>query len=240
MGTTVYIALSKQLGLFKELDITANNIANSSTPGFKKQYLLTNEFRVDEKQGRNLSYANEANTVLDTKAGAMTHTNSPLDLAILQDGYFKINTPLGPRYTKGGRFRLNDNGLVVDHNFNPLASTGGDVISVPLGAKVNIDPSGGVFANNELVGQIGLFNFTNEKLLQPVGGGLYQAFGRENIALEAKIISGAYEESNVSGVGEMQNMLNIQRYSEMTNNIINIAEEIEKNTIKTLTNIAKQ
>jgi flagellar basal-body rod protein FlgF len=161
-------------------------------------------------------------------------------LAILQDGYFKINTPLGPRYTKGGRFRLNDNGLLVDHNFNPIASSGGDVISIPPSAKVDVDPSGAVYADGELVGQIGVFSFTNEKLLQPVGGGLYKAFGAEIILGEVKIISGAYEESNVSGVAEMQTLLNIQRYSEMINNIINISEKMEENAIKTLANIAKQ
>ncbi len=239
MTDAINIALSKQMGLFRKTEVIANNVANANTAGFKKELVLNNEFKL-KNEHESVSYANDAATIIDTASGAVTQTNRPLDMAIIGYGYFKINTPLGPRYTRNGKFGTDSNGVLVDGNFFPVASKDGGVITIPVGVEVNIDEYGQVVSKDQVLGTVGVFDFDSELSLQPVGGGLYKSDAEEKNSLNYQIIGGAYEESNVNSVIEMQDLIETQRYAGMTNNIINIVEELEQNAVKSLSDSAKQ
>jgi flagellar basal-body rod protein FlgF len=223
------------MSLFRAISVTSNNVANSSTAGFKKQFVINNSLNV-----KNISYANDVATVIDTTPGDIVYTNNPYDVAIIGDGYFKINSPLGARFTKGGKFSIDGNGTLVDRNFFPVASADGDVITIPPGSEIVINQSGDVIANSEIVGKIGVFKFENEHSLEPTGGNLYKTSSPEIVSTEYSILNGSYEGSNVSGVSEMQDLIEIQRYAEMTANMISMIAELEQNAVKTLSDSAKQ
>ncbi len=109
METTTLIALSRQGGLRRQLDVVANNIANMNTTGFKGERMMFVEHLVKSQEsgkllGTKLSFARDIATMLDVSEGPMETTGNPLDLAITGEGYFVIQTENGERYTRNGRF----------------------------------------------------------------------------------------------------------------------------------------
>src|SRR5262249_30237242 len=111
METASYVALSSQMALTRQLDIVANNLANASTPAFKAERVLFAEFVT---QAGGPSSVQDFGTPRDTKQGALSRTGNPLDVALQGSGYFALQTPLGVRYTRNGRFQLDPNGQVVN------------------------------------------------------------------------------------------------------------------------------
>src|SRR5258708_18402318 len=100
MQAATYIALSSQMALHRQLDVVANNIANGSTPAFKAERVLFAEFLDKGAPGKPLSFVQDFGTARDNRQGAIARTGNPLDLALQADGYLKVDSPLGTRYTR--------------------------------------------------------------------------------------------------------------------------------------------
>ena len=118
METTSLIALSSQSGLRRQIDIVANNIANMNTNGFKGERMMFVEHLVKSRggaklTGRKLSYVRDIATMTDQSIGPMQKTGNPLDLAVTNEGFFVVQTDKGERYTRNGRFQLDDGGQIV-------------------------------------------------------------------------------------------------------------------------------
>ena len=110
MENTLYIALARQTGLWNQLDMVANNLANMNTVGYKSlqphftEYLSkskTDEKLLDDR----LSFVHDFGIVRDFTPGALSSTGNPLDLAIHGDGYFVVETPDVPVWAAKGRTR---------------------------------------------------------------------------------------------------------------------------------------
>ena len=118
MDTSSYATLSRQSGLMREMQVVANNIANSATTGYRQEGLIFSEF-IQSAPGQSsvsMSRANIRNT--STEQGALTQTNGTFDLAIEGDGYFKVETPMGERLTRAGAFSPNADGDLVTADGN--------------------------------------------------------------------------------------------------------------------------
>src|ERR1700675_1861251 len=111
MEAASYVALSSQMALTRQLDVVANNLANSSTPAFKGERMIFAEF-VSQKQaaGAATSFVQDLGTTRDASQGPLAQTGNPLDIGLQGDGYFKVQTPLGMRYTRNGRFQMDGTG----------------------------------------------------------------------------------------------------------------------------------
>src|ERR1700722_19047675 len=114
------IANSRLIAQQRALDVTADNLANANTPGFKAEHLLFNDWLSRQKGadavkgGNTIAYTQDRATWRDQRAGPLTHTGNPFDLAVTGEGYFTVNTPRGPRLTRDGRFGLMPDGTVAD------------------------------------------------------------------------------------------------------------------------------
>src|SRR5258708_5552303 len=109
MDNSIYVTLSRQLALFRDMDVTANNIANANTTGYNAEHIMFDSFVTkDANQGdRNpVSFANDVATYRNIENGSMQITGNDLDLAIQGNGYFIVETPLGTRYTRAGNFQV--------------------------------------------------------------------------------------------------------------------------------------
>ncbi|MFV2034962.1 MAG: flagellar hook-basal body complex protein, partial [Halocynthiibacter sp.] len=94
MENAVYATLTRQSGLLREFQIVANNIANISTTGFRKEGLLFSEYIQQMENGApSLSMASANVRATNQIQGSLTQTGSPFDLAIEGDGFFLISTP---------------------------------------------------------------------------------------------------------------------------------------------------
>ena len=110
--TTGYVALSHQMALGRQLEVISHNIANASTTAFKAYKPLFEQFLVDSTQ-REIAYVQGFGDLTSFQEGTITHTGSPLDVAIKGEGFFVADTPIGRLYTRNGHFQLDFEGQLV-------------------------------------------------------------------------------------------------------------------------------
>lgn len=210
MQLAAYVALSSQMALQRQIDVVSNNLANSSTPAFKTNRMLFGEFLNRGSADRPVSFVQDLGTVRDTKQGPITRTGNPLDFALQGDGYLKVETPLGTRYTRNGRFQLDGAGQVVTSQGYPVLAEGGNPLTVPTDAQdITVTRDGTVSTSQGEVGRIAVVRFENERDLAPAAGGLYVTEAQPVPAPETTIQQGMIEESNVEPIVEMTRMMNI-------------------------------
>nr|WP_295837998.1 flagellar basal-body rod protein FlgF [uncultured Azospirillum sp.] len=213
MENSIYVALSRQMALQRQLDVTSNNIANMNTTGYKNQRMMFTEFLEKPGLHEKVSFVQDRAVVRDLANGAMTQTGNPLDLALTGQGYFTVDTASGPRYTRAGNFRLNDQRQLVDAGGLPVLANNGQPITIPAGTgDVKVSGDGTVATELGPVGKLNIVTFKNEQLMTEVGNGLYVSDEQpEPAPVETKVAQGLLEGSNVKPVVEMTQMIEIQR-----------------------------
>ena len=217
MENTLTIALSRQGGLRRQMGVVANNIANMNTLGFKAERMMFVEHLVksrggDNLLGRKLAYARDVATMRDDTEGPISQTGNPLDLAVRSKGYFVVQTDQGDRYTRNGRFQLDDQGQLVTQSGHPVLSDGGaPIFFAPEDDRIAISRDGTVSSRNGDLGRIAVVTIQNEQDMEPVAGALFRTDANVEPAENRDVIQGALEQSNVEAVVEMSRMIEIHR-----------------------------
>jgi len=218
MDNSLYVGLSKQIVLQRQMDIIANNIANSDTAGFKVESLAVAE----DPQAPAVTFGGPApvkfvmpNGVLrDFGQGALRKTDSPFDLAIEGQGFFKVNSPQGERYTRDGRFRMDETGRLTTANGSAVLDDGGGEITLsPEKGQVTISPDGTISQGTERIGKLGVYTFDNLSTLEKVGDNLMQNTSNQAAtpATAARLRQGMLESSNVNPIVEITRMIEVSR-----------------------------
>src|ERR1700733_9611158 len=132
MNITTSLAASRLVAQQRAMDITANNIANANTPGYRTERVQFSDW-IDPQPntasppgGHTITYTQDRATYRETQPGTLTHTNNPFDLALTGDGYFTVNTKNGPRLTRDGRFPPMPDGTLADGSGNAVLDTTGN------------------------------------------------------------------------------------------------------------------
>lgn len=213
MENSIYVALSRQMALQRQLDVTSNNIANMNTTGYKNQRMLFTEFLEKPGLHEKVSFVQDRAVVRDLSVGGMTQTGNPMDLALTGHGYFTVDTASGPRYTRAGNFRMNDQRQMVDGGGLPVLADNGQPITLPAGTSdVKVSGDGTVSTELGPVGKLNIVTFKNEQLMTEVGAGLYVSDEEPQPApKDTKVAQGLLEGSNVKPVVEMTQMIEVQR-----------------------------
>ena len=203
----LFISASGVLNAIQRMDITANNIANLRTPGFRASRPISSPA---PGGGVSLGEVSRAGG-----PGPLESTGQPLDLAAGGDAFFRVRLADGSfAFTRNGHFGLNAQGQVV-------ASGGGRLdppIQTPPGASsISVTPDGTVFATvpgedgPQALGQLQVFVFPNMEGLEAIGGNLFRASAASGAAqlggARTPIVSGFVEGSNVDLATEQINLL---------------------------------
>jgi flagellar basal-body rod protein FlgF len=221
MDVSSYVLLSHEQALRRRLDVAANNMANMSTSGFKREQPLFRE-HVERAPAalvdaaRPTSFVLDRGAVHDTAAGAFVPTANPLDLMIEGPGYLAVEGGDGETlYTRAGALLLSETGELVTANGRRVLGEGGAPVSVPLEsqATLSIGPDGTVSTADGEFGRIAVTVFDDERALEPGGDGLFTATvpGRELEAGATRVRSGGVEGSNVQPIAETTSMVEILR-----------------------------
>jgi flagellar basal-body rod protein FlgF len=235
METTAHIALSRQMVLRRQMDVIAQNIANMTTSGFRAEAMLLEPVAVGAGQGQRLAFVQDVATIRDLDPGSITTTGNPLDLAIEGRGYFVVETPDGPRYTRSGQFRLNDAGELVTAEGRPVLDDGGAPLAVPPeSAALSIAGDGTVSSAQGVLGRIDVVTFQDEQRLEKAGGGLYRTEQPALPAVGARLVQGALEGSNVQPVLEMTRMMTTVRAYQGTHRLLDAHHEMQRRAIETM------
>jgi flagellar basal-body rod protein FlgG len=235
------------------IDNVAHNLANVNTTGFKKSHMEFEDlvYQTTKAPGSPTSQAGEAPVGLemglgtrvvatsrDFSSGNLRSTSGPLDLAIEGEGFFQVALPNGTTgYTRSGTLHRDGQGLVVTSEGYPLEPQ----ITIPANAtSISISKDGIVSASvpgqqaAQQLGTIELATFQNPAGLNPLGGNLFSATtasgepqtGAAGSDSRGTIAQGYVEDSNVSVVEEMVNMILGQRAYEANSKVIKAADEM--------------
>ncbi|MBI2978316.1 MAG: flagellar basal-body rod protein FlgF [Rhodospirillales bacterium] len=244
METSTYIALSRQGGLQRQMDIVAHNIANMNTAGFKGQDMMFVEHLVKSRGGEKLlgnklAYARDISTLINFSEGPMEKTGNPLDLAITGDGFFVVRTPQGERYTRNGRFKLDEGGQLVNQAGLPvLSSAGQPFILAPEDTEITVSRDGTVSTNNGNLGKLKLVRFENPQQLKRSAGSLYASESPPIDVEQPSITQGMLEGSNVQPIFEMAKMIDISRTYDNVRNFIEREDDRMRNMIREMARTA--
>lgn len=217
MDNTGYVALSRQSGLWGEMRTVANNIANLSTTGFRREGVVFSEF-VDDLDGAepSLSVARAAGRSIDLTQGALARTGGAYDMAIEGDGFFMVATPEGNQLTRAGSFTLSPEGTLVTPDGFPVLDSGGAPIQInPSGGTVAVGADGTISVGGRAVSQLGVFVTADRGALQHRAGTRFAVTGDTQPAQDYHVFQGFLESSNVNPVLEIARMIEVQRAYEM-------------------------
>jgi len=202
-------------------EVTSRNLAHASVPGFRKSLLSFEAMHNDRaaKGEEDLSGAQVNQPSIDFSPGPLNRTGAPFDLALDGDGFFVINGPDGPLYTRSGTFELDNNGQLVTPDGLTVKTAAG-TLTIPPNTDVSqivVGTDGTVRAGANELGQIDIRRFDDPQSLRSVGATLFQA-PVDVIAQPstARVVQGAREMSNVSPVNELVNLIAAQRHYEMS------------------------
>jgi flagellar basal-body rod protein FlgG len=253
MIRALYTAASGMNAQQTNIDNTAHNLSNVNTIGFKKARVEFEDlvYQQTKLPGTPNSSATEVPiglemglgtravaTARDFATGNLRTTSGPLDLAIEGAGFFQVTLPDGrTAYTRAGAFHLNAEGLVVTaegYSLEPQISIPSDATSISISKEgvVSVAIAGQQAAQQ--VGTIELATFQNAPGLQALGGNFFAvttASGEPTTGVPGTesmgtVAQGFLEESNVSIVEEMINMILGQRAYEANSRVVRTADEM--------------
>lgn len=227
MNSGMYSALSGSIAAMKRLDVISNNLANVNTPGFKKDKMLFESMLNGNVNPPAVPQGSTADPILqkdsifiDYGAGSVTQTGNTLDMAIDGDGFFVVNTPNGPAYTRQGNFRISSDGTLVTSDGYPVMGDGGP-LTIP-GGSVDVSSSGLITVDSLPSGTLNVVDFPKPYKLTKVGSALFVPTDPQNKpqAATASVSQGHLEGSNVETITEMVQMIETNRYFDSCQRVI--------------------
>ena len=239
MDSGFYAACAGLRAQSQALEVSAHNLANVNTAGFRGQQttfqsllavasptvptvlnLATNNFGVLE------------GSHLDLTAGNLEHTGNPLDLGLEGAGFFAIRTAGGTRYSRNGNFRVASTGDLVTAAGDPVLGDNNRPIQVPAGA-ISVSADGTLSVDGAAAGTIQLVEFAPGARLTAEGGTLLAApAGSAQPAKQTTIQHGTLETSNVNAITSVMNLIGVQRHAEMLQRALSLFDS-EFNRIAT-------
>lgn len=245
MDNTIYVALSRQMTLRRELDVTANNLANVDTTGFKVEALeVTTNPQVTKSTPLDpsgpLKYVLDDRIARDFSQGTLTQTGGTFDLGIEGRGFFKVDTPSGERYTRDGRFTLSPDGRLVTSSGMAVQGAGGDIVVDTTRGPVTISGDGSVSQGSERIGKIDVVDFSEVSVLEKDGDNLYKNSGNEQpqTASSAVVHQGMLEGSNVNPILQVTRLIEINRAYESIARMMDQTAELDRGAVQRLGRVA--
>lgn len=233
MSSGIYVATAGAVAQSNAMDATANNIANAGTTGFRAERVTFKE-ALTAARSRDIASVNNGATTIDSQPGAMASTSNQLDLALEGDGMFAINTPNGPRYTRAGNFRIDEENQLVTADGNAVRGQGGAAIQIPPDTKnIQVSADGTVSADEVAVGKLELARF-NQSQLSRQGGSLYLAAGAQQGGDPPKVRQGMLEVSNVNVVRGVVDLVKVSRTYESLMRVVQGYADIERRAARDL------
>ena len=215
MERGLYIAASGMLAEMVRQDQITNDLANASTPGYKADRSTQRSFgdilldnTVSGATVGPLGLGSRIDSIVtDTTPAPARDTGDPLDFAVVGDGWFRVQTPQGTRYTRNGQFALSPQGFLIDGMGNQVMGQGGG--PVRAGADGKIDPR-----------QIGIFQLTGIKKI----GDSYVT-GAAGGKATGTVRQGALEASNADPAKSMVDMIASFRAFESGQRVLHTIDE---------------
>lgn len=215
----------------RRLESVSRNIANVSTPGFKKEMSFNEVLGAGALGPAGAGAARR--TATDFSQGTLRLTGNARDLALSGEGFFKLRSEAGVFYSRGGQFERSANGALSTAQGLVLQTAGGQDLVVSS-ENFEVLQDGTVIENGLPVARIGVFAADGDKALEAAGGGLFSA--PEEIMHEPSSVivrQGMLEGSNVELAGEMVEMMAALRQAEAGARVVQVFDALSGQMIST-------
>ena len=230
MPTGIYIAYTGAAAAQADVRIIANNVANASTAGYRRDQAV-----FDTVLAAAMPFAQVRPGQIDLTPGTHQPTNNPLHAAIDGDGFFVIQGADGSElFTRRGDFRLNAEGQLVLPNGQAVLGQGG-ALTIPPGSNAVLSGDGTLVSDTGPVGRLRMVRFSEPAELSKVGGSLIAAgpgAGLEEIE-NPRIGVGFVEGSNVNLTAEMVGLSLATRAFEAIIQSLRANDELTQEMIET-------
>ncbi len=218
-------------------DVIANNLANTSTNGFKKDFLALRQRDPEVIRQGGITNTTQRHLLAIGGAvegdrsfsifnqGALVKTGNPLDIAIEGKGLFKYSDGEKAYFSRNGNLTVDPQGVLRGVNNFAILSEDNEPIQID-GNDYKIDNEGRVMVDDEAIAQIALVSLDNPNALHKVGENMYELQGKATeIASDAQLSTGHVEGSSVSAVKEMTKLIEAQRAYQANAKMISIQDE---------------
>lgn len=216
------------------LDMLANNIANASTSGYKRDgefYSLYKDAEAAEWGGVTGTLPLVEKAWIDLSQGTLTTSGRPLDLALSGQGFFAINSPGGTLYTRNGTFQRSADGQVTTFEGHALRLAGGGTLKIDPG-PVEISTDGSVQQNGLQLGRLELVDFEPGSLMKQGATMFRAAEGATGVsARSVEVHQGKLEGANVSSAESAVRLVNLMRQFETLQKAITLSGEMSQKAI---------
>jgi flagellar basal-body rod protein FlgF len=221
MIKSIYTAEASMRPKMTRMEVLANNLANINSTGFKKDKLFV---QMLQDNAAKKDHEGEFDGVavqkyVDFTEGSLNQTGNPLDLALQGRGFFAVETNAGTRYTRAGSFRFDNQGTLVTNDNQPVLGVAGH-IRLPQGKQdtqdgIRILETGEIMQDKNVLGQLRIVDFADTSGLVKEGDGFFTP-GPGQVPTEVTqgttaVRQGYLEESNVDGIVEMLEMIELNR-----------------------------
>ncbi len=248
----LYSAASAMIAQTQLQQSLAHNIANLTTPGFKQVMNSLDDFMNTQVNTPALEALSQPVSALgdiglgvmtapestDFSQGGMQETDNELDLGIEGDGFFRVRTPQGERYTRDGRFLKDASGQIVTVDGYPVLSTAGQPIVLPAG-QIDVQQNGTVGVDNRQIAQIGLANFQapDADLVRDTNN-TFRAVNNPSGTANGQIHQGYLESSNANPSQIATQMVTVARSYQAAQQLVQAQDQLLGETISSLGRIS--
>lgn len=214
MNIASSVATSRLMAQERAMDVTASNLANMTTPGYRATRVQFADWLSPQRGGavppggQTIAYTQDRATWRDQRTGPLAQTGNPLDMALPGDGYFSVATVDGPRLTKAGRFALTADGTIANASGQALLDTNNRPIQIPANeTQITIAPDGSIRGRQGALGKVGVVRPEDPARMQPIGDNLFRTDGPTQQVERPKVLQGMLEGANVEPVRETTRMM---------------------------------
>jgi flagellar basal-body rod protein FlgF len=240
------ITVSAASGLrsrMESIDMLANNLANASTAGYKRDSEMFSLY-LSETALNAWADADPVTAALpviesnftDFSQGLLQTTGDAMDLAISGPGFFAVRNGGATLYTRNGQFQMTAAGELTTQEGYPVMTTGGEPLRLNPNLPVTVSPEGIVSQGADPLGQLMLVDFANRSQMQKVGRSYYRSEETGTRPERSSVAQGKLEGSNVNTPETSVRLMNVMRQFEMLTKAIQVNAEMNR---KAITDVAR-
>lgn len=245
MDPLTAIAASGMRARMESLDLLANNVANASTGGYKADREFYSLYVAPESQGATAQDPSATMPVIerpwtDHSQGTLQTTGNPLDLALSGRGFFTVQGPTGPLYTRNGNFHLTADGRMATADGYPLNGSGGAPLTLQGARPIEISGDGTVRQDGNVVGQLQVVDFTATAGLDKQGSNYFRVSDpklQPGAPSGTAVEQGKLEASNSGSAESAVRLVSIMRQFEMLQKAAALGADMSKQAIEQVAHV---
>jgi flagellar basal-body rod protein FlgF len=243
MDTLSAIAASGMRARMQELDNLANNLANTSSSGYKSDREIYSLYSSKDAAGSDSVTSQTPwikSTWVDFTQGTIAPTGNPLDIALVGKGFLAVRGSSGTLYTRNGSLKVTSQGDLVAAENHSVLDTANQPVKIDPTKPYVVDSSGAVMQDGNKVAQLSVVEFSNPEGLVKAGQSYFQSTSK-NVATPAvatEVHQGQLEESNSGPAEGAVRLVTVMRQFEMLQKAVTLSSDMDKQAVSEVAKVS--